>query len=215
VVLTGKVYALLCKEAPDPSFVVIFEGGTSKRVAEQPPTSQASRSLSCPFACFLDKIKRIPHSEGECARNLPEHGCRRAKLSFRFREVGHFAERVIRDDALDSVGFEALLANKSDKDFIYDPESFAVRVGEEVYQQSVSDAGGLVPAGKSQTAFLLSPAVAMAAATISQSQTNSRSCCARSEKKWTLSEKFRRNGKSHLITCRSPAPTLRSRTATK
>jgi hypothetical protein len=36
---------------------------------------------------------------------------------------------------------------------MYYPESFAVRVGQEVYQQSVSDAGGLVPAGKSQTAF--------------------------------------------------------------
>src|SRR5262249_44742577 len=33
--------------------------------------------------------------------------------------------------------------------------SFGVRVGDEVYQQSVSDAGGLVPAGKVQTAFFV------------------------------------------------------------
>src|SRR5258708_38376460 len=70
-----------------------------------------------------------------------------------FEKLDISLKRVARDDALDTVGFEGLLANKSDKDFIYDPESFAVRVGEEVYQQSVSDAGGLVPAGKNQTAF--------------------------------------------------------------
>jgi len=47
------------------------------------------------------------------------------------------------------------LINKGNKDFLYDPESFGVRVGEEVYQQSVSDASGLVPAGKVQTAFFV------------------------------------------------------------
>src|SRR6202008_2398263 len=61
--------------------------------------------------------------------------------------------RVIRDNSLDSVGFEVELANKGNKDFLYDPESFGVRVGDEVYQQSVSDAAGLVPTGKVQTAF--------------------------------------------------------------
>src|SRR5215510_10132195 len=30
VVLEGKVYSLFCKSAPDPSFVVIFDGGAGK-----------------------------------------------------------------------------------------------------------------------------------------------------------------------------------------
>ncbi len=64
-------------------------------------------------------------------------------------------KRVIRDDTLDSLGFEIQLGNKTDKDFFYDPEGLAVRVGNEVYQQSVSDAGGLVPSGKAQTAFFI------------------------------------------------------------
>jgi hypothetical protein len=60
VVLDGKVYALLCKEAPDPSFVVIFEGGTSKRVAEQPPTSKHPEVSPARLLGFLDKIKGFP-----------------------------------------------------------------------------------------------------------------------------------------------------------
>src|SRR3979411_2840723 len=55
-----KVYALLCKEAPDPSFVVIFEGGTSKRVAEQPPTSKHPEVSPARLLGFLDKIKGFP-----------------------------------------------------------------------------------------------------------------------------------------------------------
>ncbi len=46
--------------------------------------------------------------------------------------------RVIRDDSLDSVGFEVELANQSDKDFLYDPESFGVRIGDEVYPEAVT-----------------------------------------------------------------------------
>ena len=38
---------------------------------------------------------------------------------------------------------------------MYDPESFGVRVGDEVYPQTISDAGGLVSAGKTQTVIFV------------------------------------------------------------
>ena len=63
--------------------------------------------------------------------------------------------RVIRDESLDSLGFEVELANQSDKDFLYDPESFGVRIGEEVYPEAISDAGGIVEAGKTLPAFFV------------------------------------------------------------
>jgi hypothetical protein len=153
VVLDGKVYALFCKEAADPSFVVIFEDGAGRRVADQPQPSKRPEVSPARLLGFLDKVKGFPTlkvSAPEIYQNMDV-----AEPNFRSDLAGLeiSLKRVIRDDALDTVGFEVLLANKSDKDFIYDPESFAVRVGEEVYQQSVSDAGGLVPSGKSQTAF--------------------------------------------------------------
>jgi hypothetical protein len=63
--------------------------------------------------------------------------------------------RVIRDDSLDSLGFDVELANQSKKDFIYDPESLGVRIGDEVYPETVSDAGGIVEAGKTLPAFFV------------------------------------------------------------
>jgi hypothetical protein len=153
VVLDGKVYALLCKEAPDASFVVIFEDGASKRAADQPQPSKHPEVSPARLLGFLDKIKGFPTLKVSVPEIYQNMDVAEPNSHSDFEKLEISLKRVIRDDALDSVGFEVLLANKSDKDFIYDPESFAVRVGDEVYQQSVSDAGGLVPAGKSQTAF--------------------------------------------------------------
>jgi hypothetical protein len=63
--------------------------------------------------------------------------------------------RVIRDESLDSLGFDVELANPSDKDFLYDPESFGVRIGDEVYPEAISDARGIVEAGKTLPAFFV------------------------------------------------------------
>ena len=63
--------------------------------------------------------------------------------------------RVIRDESLDALGFEIELANQTDRDFLYDPESFGVRVGDEVYAEAISDAGGIIGSGKTQHAFFV------------------------------------------------------------
>ncbi|HEX3444856.1 MAG TPA: hypothetical protein VHS80_09065 [Chthoniobacterales bacterium] len=155
VVLDGKVYALLCKQAPDPSFVVIFEDGAAKRIAGQPPVSKRPEVSPARLLGFLDKIKAFPTLKVSAPEIYQNMDVAEPESHSGFEKLDISLKRVVRDDALDSVGFEVLLANKSDKDFLYDPESFAVRVGEEVYQQSVSDAGGVVPAGKTQTAFFV------------------------------------------------------------
>jgi hypothetical protein len=155
VVLDGKVYALFCQEAPDPSFVVIFEDGAAKRIAEQPPASKHPEASPARLLGFLDKIKGFPTLKVSASEIYQNMDVAEPESHSGFEKLDISLKRVVRDHALDSVGFEVLLVNKSDKDFMYDPESFAVRVGDEVYQQSVSDAGGLVPAGKSQTAFFV------------------------------------------------------------
>ena len=68
---------------------------------------------------------------------------------------GRSATGVRCSEDVDTVGFGVELANKGNKDLLYDPESFGVRVGDEVYRESVSDAGGLIPAGKVQTVFFV------------------------------------------------------------
>jgi hypothetical protein len=63
--------------------------------------------------------------------------------------------RVVRDDSLGLIGFEVELSNRGQSDYYFDPEGFAVRVGDARYQQSISDCGGIVPAETSVSAFFV------------------------------------------------------------
>ena len=158
VVLGGKVYALYCKEATDPCFVVIFresEGGHSGDLGGRAPQQTAKQISPARLLGFLDKVKAFPTLKVSAPEVYQNMDVVEPNTNSGANGVEVNLKRVIRDDALDSLGFEIQLANKTDKDFFYDPEGFGVRVGNDVYQQSVSDAGGLVPAGKAQTAFFI------------------------------------------------------------
>jgi hypothetical protein len=158
VVIGGKVYAIFCKEAPDASFVVIFHENETKNPAvasgeQRPPPrkpASAARLLG-----FLDKVKGFPTLKVSAPEVYQNMDVAEPNSQSVINGIEVNLKRVIRDDALDSLSFEIQLRNKTDKDFFYDPESLGVRAGNEVYQQSVSDAGGMVPAGKMQTAFFI------------------------------------------------------------
>jgi hypothetical protein len=157
VVLNSKVYCLLCKESPDPSFAVIFEEsaqrGDGVATGSLPPALKAvspGRLLG-----FLDKVKGFPALKVSAAEMYKNMDVAEPDSLSSADGLDIFLKRVIRDDTLDSVGFEVELRNATDRDFYYDPEGFSVRVKDEVYPQSVSDAAGLVPAGKTQAAFFV------------------------------------------------------------
>ena len=63
--------------------------------------------------------------------------------------------RVLRDNQLDAVGFEVTIENKTDQPYRYDPANFAVRVGPEVYVNTLGDGQGLIPAHAKQTAYFI------------------------------------------------------------
>ena len=156
VVLDGKVYSLYCKEAADPSFVVIFEDGLGRSSATPPDLKGRTRVASpARLVGFLDKLKGFPTLRSSAPEIFQNINFAEPNSHSGLDSVDVILRRVIRDDALDSVGFEIQLVNKSETDFFYDPEGFAVRVGDEVYAQSISDAGGMVPAGKTETAFFV------------------------------------------------------------
>jgi hypothetical protein len=54
-------------------------------------------------------------------------------------------EQVFRFNAEDTLVFRAGITNKSDIPLIYQPDSFALRAGNRLYPQSISDADGTVP----------------------------------------------------------------------
>jgi hypothetical protein len=156
VVLDGKVYSLFCTAVADPTFVVVFEDRSAK-TSSNPREVLAQNKQASPARLlgFLDKVKAYPSlkvsapeifRDMEVAEPNSESSLEGLKVTLR---------RVIRDDGLDSLGFYLELANQSEHDFYYDPESLGVRVGEEVYPETVSDAGGIVEAGKTVPAFFV------------------------------------------------------------
>jgi hypothetical protein len=156
VVLDGKVYCLFCAAVADPSFVMVFESSSSKTVSNPREILTNNKPVSpARLLGFLDKVKGYPSlkvSAPDIFRNMEvaepnsESSLEGLKVTLR---------RVIRDDSLDSLGFDVELANLSTKDFLYDPESLGVRIGDEVYAEAVSDASGIVEAGKTLPAFFV------------------------------------------------------------
>jgi hypothetical protein len=156
VVLDGKVYCMFCTTVADPSFVVVFRDISGQTISNPRDALAKTKQISpARLLGFLDKVKAYPSlklSAPEMFRNMEvaepnsESSLEGLKLTLR---------RVIRDESLDSLGFEVELANQSDKDFLYDPESFGVRVGDEVYAEAISDAGGIVGSRKTLPAFFV------------------------------------------------------------
>lgn len=139
VVLDGKVYCLLCTAVADPSFVMVFESRSSKTISSPREMVANDRAASpARLLGFLDKVKGYPSlkvSAPDIFRNMEvaepnsESSVEGLKITLR---------RIIRDNSLDSLGFDVELANQSAKDFRYDPESLGVRIGDEVYPEAVS-----------------------------------------------------------------------------
>lgn len=156
VVLDSKVYSLFCKSVDDPVFVVIFEGGGGKRTTNPDEILAKNKPVSpARLLGFLDKVKAFPTLKVSAPEIFHEMDVAEPNSDSSVAGVQVLLRRVIRDDSIDAVGFEIELANKTNQDFLYDPESFGVRAGSEVYQQAVADGSGLVPAGKCQSAFFV------------------------------------------------------------
>jgi hypothetical protein len=62
-------------------------------------------------------------------------------------------EEIFRFNPEDTLVFHVTLRNKSDKEILYRPESFTVRVGNRLYYQSISDAPGVLPVKASSTVY--------------------------------------------------------------
>lgn len=62
-------------------------------------------------------------------------------------------EEVYRFDPEDTLVFRLRIESTGDKEVIYQPQRLAVRVGQDVYYASISDASGIVPPKASTSAF--------------------------------------------------------------
>ncbi|MBV8141821.1 MAG: hypothetical protein JOZ60_07235 [Verrucomicrobia bacterium] len=159
VIINEKVYCLYCEEDSDPSFAVIFgapgESGSRATGEAQFPVPEKKVASREQLLGFLDKVKGYPGLKAAQPDLVASLNVAEPNKITQIGEIQTVIKRVVRDDALDAVGFEVQLDNKSQSDLYFDPEGFAVRVGDEKYDQSVSDAAGIVPAMTSVPAFFV------------------------------------------------------------
>jgi hypothetical protein len=140
------------------------------QAGQTPPT--VTRSLRQPKSPFdpagaarvigvLDELKLISGTSGDTRQNLlkamshinlsdrPERDVNNPGLQSQdttvYDDFDIHLVRVIRNNKIDALGFEVLIRNKSDHTIYFDPESFGVRVGENVFNQVTSDISPSLP----------------------------------------------------------------------
>lgn len=144
-----RTYVFEFVESSAPVLALNLEERRSAAKVKTAPVVPPIRLLS-----LLDKAKSYPllkqqHPESVAqveAKTFPD---KPEITDFTDYEVR--IDEVFRFDLEDTLVFHAILRNKSNKDIRYRPDTFAVRVGNRLYHQSISDASGMVPAN-SETA---------------------------------------------------------------
>jgi hypothetical protein len=160
VVINEKVYCFFCEQDNDPCFVMIFGASGEKAAA---PEGAEARSVPAEkkavsrdqLVGFLGKLKDYSNLKVGSPDSISTLDVAEPNKKSGTGEIETLIKRIVRDDALGLVGFEIELSNRSQSDCYLDPERFAVRVGDATYEESISDSGGIVPAGTSVPAFFV------------------------------------------------------------
>jgi hypothetical protein len=139
----NKTYVLELQDSPAPLLSLIF-----KHPAEG--KSSMARRVVTPSALvgLLDKAKAYPvlkanHPESVEKVDYATYAAKPRVMDFDDFEVR--LEEAFRFDPQDTIVFRIVLHNKTDKEILYKPQGFSLRVGERVYFQSISDASGVMP----------------------------------------------------------------------
>ena len=164
VVIHGRVYAILVRTREKNDYAVIFHepsmGPLPKTSLAQVRREVSRKKISTArIIGLLDKLKGYPtFSQQAAAMYIGMDVAEPVKEGKGFSENEQIKvqiERVLRDNQMDAVGFEITIENKTDLPYRYDPANFAVRVGPEVYVNTLGDGQGLIPAHAKQTAYFI------------------------------------------------------------
>jgi len=97
---------------------------------------------------LLDKAKAFPLLKTQQPESVADVGFTTydgAGLVSDFNDYQIVIQQAFRFNAEDTLVFRVAITNESDTPLIYQPDSFAVRAGNRLFPQSVSDADGTVP----------------------------------------------------------------------
>ncbi len=155
--LSPKVSANLNIRWNDHTYVFdLVESGTPilSLNMEAPPTPEEEGIGRAPevsplkLLALLDKAKAFPLLKAQQPESVADVGFTTydgKPLVSDFNDYEIQIEQAFRFNAEDTLVFRVAITNKADAPLIYQPDSFALRAGNRLYPQSISDADGHVP----------------------------------------------------------------------
>lgn len=148
----GKhTYVLELAESSLPVLSFILETKPSGPGVQPAPIISPTRLLA-----LLDKAKTFPllkqqHPEAVAQVDVVTFADQSCITDFNDYEIR--VEESFRFNPEDTLVFHLRLRNKTENEIRYRPDSFSLRVGNRLYQQSISDAAGLIPPKEEVTAY--------------------------------------------------------------
>lgn len=121
---------------------------------EAPPTPNTAGVGNAPevsplkLLALLDKAKAFPLLKAQQPQSVADVAFTTydgKPLVSDFNDYEIQIEQTFRFNAEDTLVFRIGITNKADAQLIYQPDSFAIRAGNRLYHQSISDADGTVP----------------------------------------------------------------------
>jgi len=152
VVWNRRIYVFELVETNVPALSVLLEAPATTMPFGASATSPATPTR---LLGLLQRAKAFPY----LAQHHPT-AVRGATLTHpnRVLDFGDFSiqvNEVFRFEAEDALVFQVQLENKTDMLVHYEPGSFAVRVGDRLFHQAISDASGLIPPKTIQPAWFV------------------------------------------------------------
>ena len=139
----GQTYVLELVASDEPFLSVTFEPAPDTSGATQSAPVTPTRLLA-----LLDEAKAYPLLQAYHPEVVAQVGYRNYEHAPRIVDCTNYAvkiEEAFRFDPEDTLVFRVGVTNKTDRQLIYAPNGFFLRVGERTYPQSISDASGIVP----------------------------------------------------------------------
>lgn len=149
----GKnTYVFQLEESPRPVLSLILESKPSPGGVKPAPVVSPTRLLA-----LLDKAKSFPllkqqHPEAVAGVDFATFEKTPSVSDFNDYEIR--IQEAFRFNAEDTLVLHVLLRNKTHTPVHYRPDSFALRIGNRVYAQSISDAAGLIPPQSEASAYI-------------------------------------------------------------
>jgi len=147
-----RTYVFELIESDVPVLALNLEDRSAAQTAQPAPVVSPTRLLA-----LLDKAKAFPllkqqHPDAVAQVEAKTFGDKPQITDFGDYEIR--IEEVFRFNPEDTVVFHLTLRNKSDQEIRYRSDSFAVRAGNRLYHQSISDAPGVLPPKAASTVYV-------------------------------------------------------------